>query len=254
MLRSRIIPFLLLKTDYLVKTVAFKNEFYIGDPLNAIKIFNEKKVDELVIADIEATKNKIRPNFELIKKISEKCFMPLCYIGGVKSLNDFKLLIESGVEKIGLNSIIFENLEIISKASKIYGSQSVVVSIDLKKNEKNEYEIFAKNGSVKINVNLYDFLLKCQKLGTGEFIFNFIDLDGTRLGYDYEFIEKLYKFLDTPSSFVGGASKIEDFKPLTKFTNIGICAASTFVLKGKFNAVLINYPNEEEKKKIFEIL
>lgn len=254
MLRSRIIPFLLLKRDYLVKTVNFKNERYIGDPLNAIRIFNEKKVDELVIADIDATKKKLGPNFELIRKISEQCFMPLCYVGGVKSIDDFKLLIQSGVEKVGLNSVIFENSEILSNASRIYGSQSVVVSIDLKKNKENKYEIFVKNGSVKINIDLFEFLVKCQKLGAGEFLFNFIDFDGTRLGYDYEFIEKIYKFLAVPSSFVGGASTIEDFKILTKFPNIGICAGTTFVLKGKFNAVLINYPNEEEKKKIFEKL
>src|SRR3989344_3076540 len=179
MLTVRVIPCLLLKDKGLVKTVKFKNPRYIGDPINAIKIFNDKEVDELIFLDIEATKKHRSPDYNLLKKIASECFMPLCFGGGIRDLDTFGSLLRLGIEKISVNTLAFEKPEFITKAAKKFGSQAVVVSVDVKKDFWGNYRIFIKNGSVNTGLDPVVFAKKMVDAGAGEILVNNIDRDGT---------------------------------------------------------------------------
>lgn len=243
MLRPRLIPVLLLKNDELVKTINFKSPRYIGDPLNAVRIFNEKNVDEILIIDISASIENKKPNFNLIQSISNQCNMPLCYAGGIKTLEDIQKIIGIGVEKIGLSSVIFSNKNILSSAVKIYGSQSIISILDLKKNSE-KYEIFINNGNTLISEDLFDTIKMLQELGSGEIVLNLIDRDGTFGGYDFKIIEEVSKIISIPLTIIGGARNLKNIKEL--YSNFGIIGAgvgSLFIYKGPLKAVLINYPD-----------
>ena len=247
MLKRRIIPFLTIdKSADCVKTINFSERNYIGDIFNNIRIFNEKNVDELVLLDIDASKEKKEPNFEILEKIASVCRMPVTYGGGVQSLKVAKKIIGFGIEKICLNSIALNNLNIIRELSDDIGSQSLSICINIQKT-KDDYEIVFNNKE-KVAKNLIDYLKNIQKAGVGEIIFNSVDNDGAMKGYDNIFLDKYLDYVNVPSVMLGGCSSYDDIRSLfKKFKNIAAGCSSVFIYKGKFRAVLINYPSESEK-------
>lgn len=254
MLHPRIIPNLLIHKKGLVKTVNFSNPKYVGDPINAVKIFNEKSVDELIVTDIDASVNNDEPDYSLIEKMAMECRMPLCYGGGITSAEQAKRIFNLGVEKISISSSAINNPSIITELSDSVGNQSVVVVLDVKKNFfGNSYDVLIKNGKHKTKVNLNDFIPSLKELGAGEIVLNSIDRDGTMQGYDYKVIDKVRAKTTLPITVLGGAGSLEDIgKLISKYGIIGAAAGSIFVFKGKYKAVLINYPDEKEKMNLIE--
>lgn len=252
MLHPRIIPVLLIHKGGLIKTVQFKNPKYVGDPINAVKIFNEKEADEIMVIDIDATTTNREPNYGLIEKIAVECRMPLCYGGGIKSLGQAKKILALGVEKISISSAAIFNNNLLSEIANEAGSQSVVCVLDVKKSFLGGYQIYINNGKKKVGIDLISFLKnQLSALKCGELVINSIDNDGTMKGYDLDLIEKVKNLLSIPLTVVGGAGKMEDLGTLmNKFGAIGIGAGSLFVFKGKYRAVLINYPSMEEKERL----
>ena len=254
MLRPRIIPCLLVKEGGLVKTIGFENPKYVGDPINAVRIFNEKEVDELIVLDIDATHEKREPDYGMIENLAEECRMPLCYGGGVKSVQQVQRIIGLGVEKVAISSAALENPLIVKEASECVGSQSVVVVLDVKKHGKgSHYEVFIHNGRTKTG-SLPDVLArKMETLGAGEIVINSIDNDGAMKGYDLGLVEKIRESTNIPLTVLGGAGSLNDIGELiNKHGAIGCAAGSLFVFKGIFRAVLINYPNRAEKDVLIE--
>ena len=250
MLATRVIPCLLLKDQGLVKTVRFNNPIYVGDPINAVRIFNEKEVDELIFLDITATTENRKPNFQLISDIASQSFMPFSYGGGIRDLKDVEKLFTFGVEKIILNSVVNTNPEFIRTVSSLYGSQSVVVSMDIKKNLFGQYERYFHGGKKKNRGNIVDFAREVEQLGAGEIFLNSIDRDGTRLGFELDVITKVSHSLSIPLVACGGAGCYEDFASAVRAGASGVAAGSMFVFHGKHDAVLITYPSKEELDKI----
>jgi len=248
MLRPRIIPCLLLQNNGLVKTVNFKNPKYVGDPINAVRIFNEKEVDELVIFDIDATVLKNEPNYGLIERIANQSRMPLCYGGGIKTVKQAKRIFGLGVEKIALSSSVVDNPNLITQIGDLVGAQSVIVVLDVKKKLFGGYEVFTHNGKKARGIDLFKFIKNAQKLGAGEIVINSIDKDGLMKGYDTNILDLVRKKTDLPITILGGAGSLVDIKNIIKkYKVIGLAAGSLFVFKGKFRAVLINYPSKVEK-------
>lgn len=246
MLEPRIIPCLLVHNGGLVKTVKFKQPKYVGDPLNAVRIFNEKKVDEIMVIDIDASVKQQEPNLKLIENIAAECQMPLCYGGGIKNIDSAQQIFQLGVEKISLSSVIFENKSLIRELSNSVGSQSVVVTLDIKKNLFGKRKIYIYNGKHQIRTELVDCVKMIQDEGAGEIIINNIDNDGTMKGYDHELADYLKEKISIPLTIMGGAGSINDFKDvLKKHPIIGLAAGSFFVFKGKYKAVLISYQREK---------
>ena len=254
MLRSRIIPCLLIHNKGLVKTVNFKNPKYVGDPINAVKIFNEKEVDELIVLDIDATKDNRAPNFKMIKGLADECRMPFCYGGGITTIEQAKKIINLGVEKVALSYSALKNIDLCKDIGNLIGNQSVVVVLDVKKKKLfGGYNIYTHNGTKKSNWKLDDFISKLEKIGIGEIVINSIDNDGVMQGYDLALIENIREKCSMPITVIGGAGNIYHIKDLiNKFKIIGAAAGSLFVFKGKYKAVLINYPNREERKPIYK--
>jgi imidazole glycerol-phosphate synthase subunit HisF len=252
-LRVRVTPTLLLKNGGLVKGMQFKNHKYVGDPINAVKIFNEKEVDELVFLDISATPNKREPNFDLISDIASEAFMPFAYGGGVKTVKQIEKLFSLGVEKVIINTEAFYNSQLICDASQLAGSQSIVVSIDVKKSLLGRYEVYVENGMVPIKQNPIEYAKKMQNLGAGELIINAIDREGTSKGYDIELMGKVSSSVDIPVVALGGAGKLKDFSDIVNQTRISAVAAGNFfIFHGKHKAVLISYPEYSELEQLFK--
>jgi cyclase len=250
MLKARVIPCLLLKGQGLVKTIKFKHPKYVGDPINAVKIFNDKEVDELIFLDIEATVNERRPPIKLISEIASECFMPLSYGGGLRNLDDIKTIFNLGVEKVIINSYAIENPNFVREASRHYGSQSIVVAVDVKRDFFGKYEIYSIGGKKKTKLNLVDHIKEMEKLGAGEIFLNSIDQDGTMEGYDIEMIKKVTGSVSIPVIACGGAGKIQDFiDAVEKGGASAVAAGSMFVFHGKHRAVLITYPSVHELEK-----
>ena len=250
MLNSRIIPTLLISEGDLYKTVNFKCPKYIGDPLNTVRILNEKEVDELIVIDITATRNNTSPDWDLIKHISRECRMPLCYGGGLNSLERIEKLISLGVEKAAIGFAAFKYPQIVEEAVKSFGRQSIVGVLDIKKTGfKKRYQSMVLNGSLKTNMDAIEYARHLMNIGVGEILLQNIDLDGRMNGFDIELISKLYENIDIPLTVLGGAGSLNDIKKLIeKFKIIGVAAGSIFVFKGKHKAVLINYPDTDQKK------
>jgi cyclase len=255
MLRARIIPCLLVHNKGLVKTVNFKEPKYVGDPINAVKIFNEKEVDELIVLDIDATVENRTPNFDLIKNLASECRMPFCYGGGITSVEQAKKIIELGAEKVAISSSAINNPSLIKNIGLEVGVQSVVVVIDVRRKGilfGGGYDIYIKNGKEKVKIKLKDFIEQLNEIGVGEIVINSIDNDGIMKGYDVPLISMLREWTNFPITALGGAGSSNDLKELIKkFKIIGASAGSLFVFKGKYKAVLINYPNREEKLRLF---
>lgn len=253
MLRPRIIASLLIQDNGLVKTTKFKEPRYLGDPMNAVRIFNEKEVDELAVFDISATVNGKGPNFKMIENFAEECRMPLCYGGGITKVEEAQQIFSLGVEKIALSAAAFKNPELITELSNKVGAQSVVVVLDVKKKFLGGYDVYTHNGTKSVGKNPFELIQKFQELGAGEIVINNIDEDGMMKGYDLSLVEKARKSTTLPMTVLGGAGSLEDIgKLIEKFGIIGAAAGSRFVYKGKLKGVLINYPNNEEKRELIK--
>ena len=256
MLRSRIIPCLLVHNRGLVKTVKFKDPKYVGDPINAVKIFNEKRVDELILLDIDASRENREPDYEMIENIARECRMPFCYGGGVKTPEMAKKIINLGAEKVAISTEAVINPSVIDSIAAVIGAQSVIVVIDILKKKglfRSDYEIMLCNGTRKSGLNLAEYLKTLSEHSVGEVVVNSIDRDGTMLGYDIELIDIVRNSIDCPMTVLGGASSVEDIAQLVdKYKIIGAAAGSLFVFVGKYRAVLINYPDANTKHRILK--
>ena len=249
MLHKRVIPCLLLRNLGLVKTVQFKNPTYLGDPINIVKIFNEKEVDELVFLDITATPDGKPPAFEKLKEISDECFMPLGYGGGIRKIDDIQRILTSGVEKVIINTHAATTPSFIEEAAKLAGSQSIVVSIDVKKSFFGKYEVYTHGGRKKTPLDPVEHAVHMQDMGAGEILVNSIDRDGTMKGYDVELIKKISSAVSVPVIACGGAARVDDFVQAVKVGGASaVAAGSMFVFQGKHRAVLISYPSYDELK------
>lgn len=256
MLRARIIPCLLVHNGGLVKTTRFSNPKYVGDPLNAVRIFNEKQVDELVIVDIDATRYGRDPDYHLISNLASECRMPLCYGGGVKTVEQIERIVSLGVEKVSLGCAAAYQPSLIEEASQRVGSQSIVAVMDVKKSRfLRGYDVFTHNGSRKVGRNPVEMACQFAALGVGEILLNSIDRDGTMLGYDYELIDSVRQAVRLPMTVLGGAGSLDDMRRLVnRYGVIGVGAGSFFVFKGKYRAVLIQYPPPHEKDLLSAVL
>jgi len=245
MLRPRIIPCLLVHQGGLVKTVQFKSPKYVGDPINAVKIFNEKETDELAVLDIDATANQVEPDFKLIANLAAECRMPLCYGGGVKTADQARRIIGLGVEKVAISSAALERPSLITEASSEIGAQSVVVVLDTRPSTKGgEHEVWTHNGTRNTGRSAVDVAQEIESLGAGEIVINAIDRDGMGKGYDLVMAKSLRKVIHIPMTFLGGAGSLQDIRHLVEACGVvGAAAGSLFVFKGPYRAVLINYPN-----------
>ncbi len=251
MLKTRVIPCLLLRNGGLVKTFQFDKPKYVGDPINAVRIFNEKEVDEIVILDITATPEKREPNFELIKDLASQAFMPLAYGGGITTIQQIEKLFSIGIEKVVLDTIVSTNPNLIKQASDIAGSSSVVVCMDVKSKLFGKPTVFNHAGKVDTKQDPIQFAQKIQELGAGELIFNSIDRDGMQKGYDLPMIEKIAKAIDIPLVALGGAATLDDFRKAVDHGASAVAAGSMFVFHGKHKAVLITYPEYKKLESLF---
>lgn len=250
MLSVRVITCLLYKGQGLVKTVQFSKPKYVGDPINAIKIFNEKEVDELVFLDIDATKEKRKPNLKLIEEVAGECFMPLSYGGGIKSISDIREILGVGVEKVIINSSAVENPDFIREAVDKFGSSTIVVSIDYKKNFLGNLAVYSFNATKRQKIGPIALATKMQEIGAGEIIFNAIDKDGMMTGYDVDFLKRAVEALSVPVIACGGAGSLDDIRKVVKEAGVAaVAAGSLFVFYGPHKAVLINYPNYQTLEK-----
>lgn len=253
MLIPRIIPCLLLKDKGLVKTIKFKDAKYVGDPINAIKIFNEKGADEIIFLDISATIDNRKPSYDIIEMVASECFMPVCYGGGIRQIDDAKRIFALGVEKISISSCAVENPDFIKELSGVFGNQSVVVCLDVRKNLLGDYEIVTHNASKNTRLNPFEFAVKMERLGAGELLINSVDKDGTMLGYDINLIQKITHKVNIPVIACGGAGNLSHiFEVLTLGGASSAAAGSLLVFCGKRKGVLINYPEREEIDLLFE--
>lgn len=248
MRRIRVIPVLLIKNGGLVKSVRFKNHQYIGDPINAVKIFNDKEVDEIVILDISATIEKRPPNQQMIKDLTGEAFMPLAYGGGITRLDEVKTLIQMGVEKIIFNSSARNNPALIEEAAKWAGSQSIVVSMDIQKSFWGKYRLCNYNGLRAIDKDPLLFAKQMESAGAGEILLQQVDRDGTFEGFDFSIIELISRYINIPLVAAGGAGSIDDFKKAVQAGAAAVAAGSMFVLQRPHRAVLISYPSQETLK------
>ena len=250
MLRPRIIPCLLIKEKGLVKSVKFSSPKYVGDPLNAVKIFNEKEVDELMVLDIDATTKGEAPDFKMIQDLAAECRMPLSYGGGVKTLEQATKIIGLGVEKVALSSAVLKRPELVAEIAEEIGNQSVVVVLDIKKKMfGGRYEIWTHNAKVNTGRCPIEFSQELEKYGVGEIVLNSIDHDGMMKGYDLTLVQKVREAVTVPMSILGGAGSLRDIGSLiNQFGIIGAAAGSLFVFKGIYKAVLINYPSPVDKE------
>ena len=252
MLLPRLIPCLLIHKKGLVKTMQFGAHKYVGDPLNAVKIFNEKQCDELIVLDIDASSGGHSPNFNLIEKLANECRMPLCYGGGINTIEQAETILSLGVEKISISSAALQNPELIIGLSKRVGNQSIVIVLDIKKKRfGNKFDLFYHNGKKKSNAKLIEFVRTITNYGAGEIVINSIDNDGMMDGYNYNMIDTIRNETTLPITILGGAGSNDDIRTaIDRYKIIGVAVGSYFVFKGKYRAVLINYPDPLEKEKL----
>lgn len=251
MLRPRIIPCLLVRNKGLVKTVKFEPSKYVGDPINAVKIFNEKEADELIVLDIDATATGTPPDFVMIQKLAAECRMPLCYGGGVTTVEQAKRIIGLGVEKVAISAAALADPKLISAIAAEIGSQSVVVVLDVRKSFFGKYEVYTHNGQKRTGRSPVEVAQEAEKFGAGEIIINSIDNDGQMKGYDLYLAAKVREAIHLPMSVLGGAGSMADIGRLVSACGVvGASAGSLFVFKGTYRAVLINYPDQAQKEDI----
>lgn len=256
MLRPRIIPVLLVQDKGLVKTVGFSNPKYVGDPINVVRIFNEKAVDELAVYDIDASVRGHEPDYRMLENLAVESRMPLCYGGGVKTVEQVKTIIGLGIEKVAISSAAVANPKLIADAADAVGSQSVVVVLDVKPRPRSTiYEVFTHNAKVNTGRTLIDVAAEAEKLGAGEIVVNAIEKDGQMKGYDLELARQISAAVKVPVTILGGAGSLAHIEELIRnFGVLGAAAGSLFVFKGIYRAVLVNYPTIKERDQLLQNL
>lgn len=242
MLTSRLIPCLLIRNRQLVKTTRFANPVYVGDPLNAIRIFNEKEVDELMVLDIEASSGKRGPDYELLEELAGECFMPLAYGGGIQSVEQAKRLFSLGIEKICLQSAVVTHPELITELASHFGSQSIVVVVDVKRNWLGKPMLADK----RIRCSWEEHIQQVVAQGAGEVVLQSIDKDGTMSGLDMTLLEPAARLINVPLTIMGGLSSLDDYRRAAQSGASGVAGGAFFVFRGTHRAVLITYPTPEE--------
>ncbi len=248
---NRLIPCLLLDHGKLVKTVRFRRPVYVGDPINAVRIFNDKEVDELIFLDIDATRSHRGPHFDYLKKITEQCFMPLCYGGGVSSTEDIGTLFRIGFEKVSINTAAIEHPDLIEKAAGIYGSQSIVGAMDVGKNVFGKTVVRTDGGTRSTKYSPREYAKRLEEFGAGEIFLNTVMRDGTMTGYDCELISEVTDCVKVPVIVCGGAGSLQDCRSAIDSGASAAAAGSIFVFWGPNRAVLINYPDSAEVTALF---
>lgn len=246
MLRTRVIPCLLLENGGLVKTENFKNPQYIGDPINSVRIYNELEVDELMFLDIKASKDKSPICYNIIEDIAKECFMPFSYGGGIQTLEQAKRLFEIGVEKVVINSANMENPNLVSEISKDFGSQAVVVSIDVKKSRYRKEQVYTLSGTKKTGISPKEYALEAQNRGAGEILLNSINHEGTMAGMHQDLIKDITQSLSIPVIAIGGAGQLEDIQGAKQSGASAIALGSMAVYQNTNRGILINFPSQEE--------
>ncbi|MEZ5039038.1 MAG: AglZ/HisF2 family acetamidino modification protein [Saprospiraceae bacterium] len=256
MRRIRVIPVLLLQNGGLVKSIRFKKYQYVGDPINAVKIFNEKEVDEIVILDISASKDRRGPNIKQIAEITGEAFMPLAYGGGITKIEEIKQILYEGAEKVVLNTSALDSPNLIADAANRFGNQSIVVSIDVKKNWLGQYKVYRDNGSKSTGYDPVIFAQQMEKAGAGELFLCSIDQDGTFGGYDLALLQEVAQAVSIPVIACGGAAEVSDFHKAVSLGHASaVAAGSMFVFQRPYRAVLISYPKQKElKETVFNLL
>ena len=243
---KRVIPVLLVDGNRLIKTIRFDKEIYLGDPLNTIKLFNDMMVDEIIVLDIKAAVKKIPPNFTFIERLASECFMPVCYGGGITTVDEVKKILSLGIEKIAIQSEAFKNPDFVSGIADRYGSQSVVVSVDIKKDFWGNYFAYTHRGKKRIAEDVFELIHLFETKGSGEFLINVIDRDGTFRGYDIPFIKKVADTAHIPVVACGGAANLDNIRELFEKTSVsGAAAGSVFVFSSKTRGILVNYPDQK---------
>ena len=253
MLKHRVIPCLLLRNGGLVKTQAFASPKYVGDPINAIRIFNEKEVDELMVLDIAASRERREPDYDLIEQFAGECFMPLSYGGGIRTVEQARRLFALGVEKICLQTAALEDHSLITRLADQFGSQSILASVDVKKNWLGRQQLYASSTGKTVALDWYDYLTLAVRAGAGEVVLNAVDRDGTMQGMDLELIRKAADGISVPLIAVGGAGSLADIRAAVEAGASAVAAGAFFVFHGPHRAVLITYPRYEELKELFSI-
>jgi cyclase len=252
-LRTRVIPCLLLRNGGLVKTVKFADAKYVGDPINAVRIFNEKEVDELVFLDISATPAGRGPNLELVRDIATESFMPFGYGGGVRTIEQVASLVALGVEKVVLNTVATEQPGFVREASRLVGSSSVVVSIDVRRSLFGKYEVVTCSGTRRTGLDPVEWARRVEDLGAGEIFLTAVDRDGTQKGYDVPLLRQVTDAVSIPVIASGGAGSLEDFRAaVCEGRASAVAAGSLFVFHGRHRAVLITYPEYANLQQVFE--
>lgn len=251
MLNTRVIPCLLLNNNRLVKTLQFNNPQYVGDPVNAVKIYNEKEVDEIIILDITATIEGRAPPFRMISKIASECFMPCTYGGGIHSIDDMKKIFHLGIEKIAINTQSVENPDFIKKAAERFGNQSIVISIDVKKDFLGHYRVWKLSGKQKTNLDPIVHAKEMESKGAGEILLTSIEKEGMMKGFDLEIIRTISSKIGIPLIACGGAGNLQHLKQAIDAGASAVAAGSMVVYQGTSRGVLINFPSQEELKSIF---
>lgn len=253
MLRTRVIPCLLLKNESLVKTINFKEYNYIGDPINTVRIFNELEVDELMFLDIFASKENRDINFRILQDIANECFMPLSYGGNIKSLDDAKKIFEIGFEKIVINSNAYNNLKLIEEISNYFGVQSVVGSIDIKKSFWGSQKLYSYHARKKQNIDIIEWVKSLENAGIGELLVTSVDKEGTWEGYDCELLKTITENVQVPVIANGGCGKVDDMAEVVRIGNVSACAVGSMVVyQKKGMGVLINFPDRNLLEKALE--
>lgn len=248
-MHTRYIPILLLKDGGLYKTRKFGKETYLGDPVNTIKIFNEKLVDELVFLDIAAARSRAAPNIEMLKEIAGECFMPLAYGGGLNSVEQVRDILAIGFEKVVVNSAAWTDPELVPSLARVFGSSTVVGSIDVKKNWMGREKVYICGGSEAISMSVVEWAQELERRGVGEIMINSIDKDGEMTGYDLELIKRVSDAVTVPVIAAGGARDKDDLKAAVQDAGASAAAAGAmFVFQGKHRAVLISYPGSKERR------
>jgi len=247
----RCIPVLLLQDGALVKTVQFQNPKYIGDPLNAVRIFNEKEVDELVFLDLDASVKGTPIPIRLLEEIAAECFMPLSFGGGIKTIEDIRQIIQIGIEKVIIGTEAVENPGFVKQAVTEFGSSSICVSLDIQKKASGGYALYTRSGTKRIHQDPIEYAKVMEQLGVGEILLHSIDREGTRNGFDLELIREMRQAVKIPIIISGGAGTLEHLCEGVACGATAVAAGSMFVFHGKHHAVLISYPNQESLKRIY---
>lgn len=253
MLRTRVIPILLLQNAGLVKGEKFKRHKYVGDPINAVRIFNEKEVDELAFIDISATAENRDPDYALIEDVATEAFMPIAYGGGINKVEQVERLFRAGVEKVIINTAFHEDPELIHRCSKVAGSQSIVVAIDVKKGLLGRYEVLTRNATTKTGEDPVSYAKRAEAMGAGELIITAIEREGTAKGYDLDLIHQITQAVNIPVVAQGGAGGLDDFCEAVKQAKASaVAAGSFFTFHGKHKAVLLTYPAYADLEQLFK--